>query len=121
MVINEQRQQVADGVPRREMELTNFPFNCLDYGILIGKPCKYGMYPVDPGEEKWLLTSRGQIFVTDYTVYDQNKYCMDVFYNISEFVHNFHLFICFENPSTEKETIRYIIPVFPQLSNILIR
>lgn len=71
------------------------------------------MYPVDPREEEWLLTSKGHIFVADYTVYDQSKYCMDVFYNITEFDHNFHLFICFENPPTEEETlIRYIISTF---------
>lgn len=67
------------------------------------------MYPVDPREEKWLLTSKGHIFVSDYMVYDQNKYCMDVFYNISEF-DDFYLFVCFENPSTKYENlIRYII------------
>ncbi|EFN71976.1 G-protein coupled receptor Mth2 [Camponotus floridanus] len=71
-----------------------------DYGVLIGKPCEHGMYPVDPKEEKWLLTAEGHV-LADYEIFDQNKYCMDIFYNKSEFDHNFHLFICFENPETQ--------------------
>ncbi|KYN05227.1 G-protein coupled receptor Mth2 [Cyphomyrmex costatus] len=78
-----------------------------DYGILIGKPCKYGMYPIDPREEEWLLTSEGHVSVENYAVYDQDNYCMDVFYNKSEFDHHFHLFICFENPATNEISTRY--------------
>ncbi|KYN20401.1 G-protein coupled receptor Mth2 [Trachymyrmex cornetzi] len=78
-----------------------------DYGILIGKPCKYGMYPMDPREEEWTLTSEGHVSIETYAVYDQDKYCMDVFYNKSEFDHNFHLFICFEKPETNTISARY--------------
>ncbi|KAL0105699.1 hypothetical protein PUN28_015872 [Cardiocondyla obscurior] len=74
-----------------------------DYGVLIGKPCKYGMYPVDPKEEEWLLTSEGHVFVQDYAVYDQNKYCMDIFYSKLIPERNFYLFICFDNPNATKE------------------
>ncbi|XP_011878015.1 PREDICTED: G-protein coupled receptor Mth2 [Vollenhovia emeryi] len=73
-----------------------------DYGVLIGKPCKYGMYPTDPREEEWLLTSEGRVFVEKYVLYDQNNYCMDIFYNMTEFDHNFSLFICFEDPSIKQ-------------------
>ncbi|KYN31773.1 G-protein coupled receptor Mth2 [Trachymyrmex septentrionalis] len=78
-----------------------------DYGILIGKPCKYGMYPMDPTEEEWVLTSEGHVVIENYDEYDQDKYCMDVFYNKSEFDHNFHLFICFDKPETNKISARY--------------
>ncbi|XP_025075867.1 G-protein coupled receptor Mth2-like [Pogonomyrmex barbatus] len=75
-----------------------------DYGVLIGKPCKH-MYFTDPTEE-WLLTSEGHVFVKDYVVYNQNKYCMDVFYNKIEFDNSFHLFICFDGPPDEV-SVRY--------------
>ncbi|XP_024885510.1 G-protein coupled receptor Mth2-like [Temnothorax curvispinosus] len=78
-----------------------------DYGVLIGKPCKYGMYPTDPREEEWLLTSEGHVFVEDYAFYDQNNYCMDIFYNKSEFDHNFHLFICFDSPALKEVSVRF--------------
>lgn len=78
-----------------------------DYGVLIGKPCKYGMYPMDPREEEWLLTSEGHVFIEDYAVHDLNKYCMDVFYNISEFENSFYLFACFDHPPTTDVSVRY--------------
>ncbi|CAL1673466.1 unnamed protein product [Lasius platythorax] len=68
-----------------------------DYGVLIGKPCEHGMYSLDPREEEWLLTSKGHVLAEDYQLFDQNKYCMDIFYNKSEFDHSFHLFICFDD------------------------
>ncbi|XP_036141821.1 uncharacterized protein LOC118645231 isoform X2 [Monomorium pharaonis] len=74
-----------------------------DYGVLIGKPCKYGMYPNDPREEDWLLTSKGHVFIKDYDVYDQSKYCMDIFYNISEY-DRLYLFVCFDAP-TQKASL----------------
>ncbi|XP_036141820.1 G-protein coupled receptor Mth2-like isoform X1 [Monomorium pharaonis] len=76
-----------------------------DYGVLIGKPCKYGMYPNDPREEDWLLTSKGHVFIKDYDVYDQSKYCMDIFYNISEY-DRLYLFVCFDAP-TQKASLRW--------------
>lgn len=98
-------QQVVDGNPTHVgTELIDFLFDCLDYGVLIGKPCKYGMYPEE--EEEWLLTSEGHVFVEHYTLYDQSKYCMDIFYNKSEFNHSFTLFVCFDNPATKQVSIR---------------
>ncbi|KAL6432144.1 hypothetical protein ACFW04_006689 [Cataglyphis niger] len=75
-----------------------------DYGVLIGKPCKHGMYLVDPREEDWSLTAEGHVLAEGYQIFDQNKYCMDIFYNKSEFDHNFHLFICFEDPDKQHDT-----------------
>jgi len=69
------------------------------------------MYPLDPREEKWLLTSEGYVFVEGYTVYDQNKYCMDVFYDKSEFDHIFNLFICFDKLEINN-LVRYVISIF---------
>jgi len=89
--------------------------DCLDYGILIGKPCKYGMYPMDPRDEEWgnvFLTSEGHVFIKNYAEYDQDKYCMDIFYNKSESDHNFHLFICFDKPETNNISVRYTLFLF---------
>lgn len=62
------------------------------------------MYPVDPREEDWSLTAEGHVLAEGYQIFDQNKYCMDIFYNKSEFDHNFHLFICFEDPDIPHDT-----------------
>lgn len=79
------------------------------------------MYPTDPREEEWFLTSEGHVFVEDYKVYDQSKYCMDVFYNKTEFDHSFHLFICFDNPPTKTVSVRYIISIFLSTVKYIIR
>ncbi|XP_067206388.1 uncharacterized protein mthl15 isoform X3 [Linepithema humile] len=74
-----------------------------EYGVLIGKTCKYGMYPVDPKEEEWWLTSEGHVIADGDEIYDQNNYCMDIFYNKSESDHAFHLFICFDAPAPQEQ------------------
>ncbi|XP_012215330.1 G-protein coupled receptor Mth2 isoform X2 [Linepithema humile] len=79
-----------------------------EYGVLIGKTCKYGMYPVDPKEEEWWLTSEGHVIADGDEIYDQNNYCMDIFYNKSESDHAFHLFICFDAPAPqEQDSVRF--------------
>lgn len=78
-----------------------------DYGVLIGKPCKYGMYPTDPREEEWFLTSRGHVSIKNYDLYDQSRYCMDIFYNISEFDQSLYFFICFDAPAKEISVSRW--------------
>lgn len=74
--------------------------DCLDYGVLIGKPCQYGMYPVHPSEEKWLMTSEGHLLIDGYPIYRHDEYCMDIFDNNSTtpFDHDLHLFMCFDGP-----------------------
>ncbi|XP_032666485.1 G-protein coupled receptor Mth2 isoform X2 [Odontomachus brunneus] len=67
-----------------------------DYGVLIGKPCLYGMYPVNPTKEKWSMTSQGHVKVENYPIYNLDQYCMDVYYNKSHYNRGFYLFICFE-------------------------
>ncbi|EZA57807.1 G-protein coupled receptor Mth2 [Ooceraea biroi] len=71
-----------------------------DYGVLIGKPCRYDMFPVHPSEEKWFATSEGHILIEGYPLYRHNQYCMDIFYNnsMTPFDQDFHLFMCFNNP-----------------------
>jgi len=75
-------------------KVNRLPSDYLDYGVLTGKPCKYGMYPMDRRKDKWFLTSEGHVSVERYRVYDQNKYCMDTFHNKLELNHSFYLFIC---------------------------
>ncbi|XP_047365178.1 uncharacterized protein LOC124955176 isoform X2 [Vespa velutina] len=66
-----------------------------DYGLLIGKVCKdRGMYPVRP-EENWSITPEGYIDVPDYKVYDHYEYCMDIFYNSSNYKEGLYPFVCF--------------------------
>ncbi|XP_072750744.1 G-protein coupled receptor Mth2 [Anoplolepis gracilipes] len=88
-------QAFADAVNQTESSTFNMS---KDYGVLIGKPCKHGMYPTDPREEEWSLSAEGYVLAEGYEIFDQNKYCMDIFYNKSEFDHSFHLFMCFEDP-----------------------
>lgn len=93
----------------RRINLSTLCFfsNCLEYGVLIGKPCKYGMYPIDPREEEWWLTSEGHVIADGDEIYDQDNYCMDIFYNKSESDHAFHLFICFDTPAPQEDSVWY--------------
>jgi len=79
---------------------------------LIGKPCKYNMYSVDPREEEWWLTSEGHVIIEGDEFYDQNNYCMDIFYNKSESDDVFHLFICFNTPASQKNSVRYVDNIY---------
>ncbi|XP_046835019.1 G-protein coupled receptor Mth2-like [Vespa crabro] len=66
-----------------------------DYGLLIGKMCQdRGMYPVRP-EENWSITPEGYIDVPDYKVYGHYEYCMDIFYNSSNYKEGLYPFVCF--------------------------
>ncbi|EFN83825.1 G-protein coupled receptor Mth2 [Harpegnathos saltator] len=80
-----------------------------DYGLLIGKPC-LRMYPVNPTEEAWSLTSRGHVKVEGYSVQDLDKFCMDAYYNKSHYNNGFHLFICFDDSAAQQNvSTRYKI------------
>jgi len=84
---------------------------------LIGKPKCDRMYPVDPREEKWWLTSEGHVIIEGDEDYDQDKYCMDIFYNKSESDHAFHLFICFDDFTPQEDAVRYVDNIFLNFSN----
>lgn len=76
---------------------------------------------MDPREEEWWLTSEGHVVAEGDEVYDQDNYCMDIFYNKSESDHNFHLFICFDAPTPQEDSVRYIDNIyFSQFSNALL-
>ncbi|XP_066583921.1 G-protein coupled receptor Mth2-like isoform X2 [Prorops nasuta] len=74
-----------------------------DYGILVGSPCKYGMYPVLP-EEKWNVTSNGHIYVPGYKVFEHHEYCMDIIYNRSHMEEALYPFVCFDSPTIDEYT-----------------
>ncbi|XP_012275021.1 G-protein coupled receptor Mth2 [Orussus abietinus] len=92
---------------RLHQELVNFSQNVSEddvfdvsagYGVLVGKPCKHGMYPTLP-EERWHMTSRGHVYVPTYKTFDHQEHCMDMFYNNSEFREGLYPFVCFPEPS----------------------
>jgi len=81
--------------------------DCLDYGVLIGNPCRYGTFLA---EEKWFVTSEGHISLEDYPIQHHNEYCMDIFYNNStvSFDRDIYLVLCFGNPQVDQyRQIRY--------------
>lgn len=97
-----------------------FNLDRLGYGLLIGKMCKHGMYPVNPREEEWSLTSRGDLCAEGNQLYHQNDYCVDIFYNRSGYDLGLHLFICFEEPLKDEYTTTRYNPAptaFPPVSS----
>ncbi|XP_046737468.1 G-protein coupled receptor Mth2-like [Diprion similis] len=68
-----------------------------EYGLLVGKPCLYGMYAV-LREENWHLVPEGKLHVPGYQTYEHHQHCMDMFYNTSLGPDGLYPFVCFEDP-----------------------
>jgi len=81
-------------------KVNRLPFDYLDYGVLIGMPCKYGMYAVSTyHKDEWYMTWQGLVvFEYGFKIHDRNNYCMDTFQNKLELDRSFHLFICLKKP-----------------------
>ncbi|XP_020285009.1 G-protein coupled receptor Mth2 [Pseudomyrmex gracilis] len=79
-----------------------------DYGVLIGKPCTNGMYPINPRREDWWLSSDNHVFVNNYhEPNDVNGYCMDILKRKSDY--NFYLFLCFPEKEKDNNQIRLLL------------
>ncbi|XP_046412720.1 G-protein coupled receptor Mth2-like [Neodiprion fabricii] len=97
--------------PKLHEEVRNLPnpaensteqvFNSTEYGLLVGKPCSYGMYAVLK-DEKWHLVPEGKLHVPGYQTYGHHQHCMDMFYNSSLGPDGLYPFVCFEDPPLEE-------------------
>ncbi|XP_012262716.2 G-protein coupled receptor Mth2 [Athalia rosae] len=84
-------------LPRIMQNETKKILNTTEYGLLVGKPCLYGMYPVLRNEE-WHITPEGMVHVPGYKTYEHQQHCMEMFYNSSIGPDDLYPFICFEDP-----------------------
>ncbi|KAG7201323.1 hypothetical protein KM043_004094 [Ampulex compressa] len=81
-----------------------------DYGLLVGKTCQFGMYPITP-DEKWHFTPEGYVSQEGFPPYRHHDYCMDFFANSTDVQDGFYPFLCFDDPNLEIEAcrIRYTV------------
>ncbi|XP_043288643.1 G-protein coupled receptor Mth2-like [Venturia canescens] len=90
-----------------------------DYGLLVGKPCKYGMFPVDHSEN-WFFTPRGEFNLSFYRIYARNEYCLEILpHPKKRGKYKLQPFVCFEESIlvTEESPLRYGIFASLQLSS----
>ncbi|XP_051158320.1 G-protein coupled receptor Mth2-like [Leptopilina boulardi] len=86
--------------------LTSSNINTNDYGLLVGKTCKHSMYALNP-TEGWSVTPEGYIHIemSDRS-HLHDEYCMEMFYNYSDYSDGIFPFICFDE--TVYETPRQV-------------
>ncbi|KAK2587217.1 hypothetical protein KPH14_002957 [Odynerus spinipes] len=73
-----------------------------DYGLLVGNPCKFGMYHVEP-EVPWSITPDGHLQLDSSEIYEHRGHCIDMYYNVTEFAASLIAFVCFDAMDTSSE------------------
>lgn len=90
-----------------------------DYGLLVGKTCKHSMYALNP-TDGWSMTPEGYIYIN---LMDRShlhdEYCMEMFYNYTDYSDGIFPFICFDEIIYETPShVRILEGIFQSISSI---
>lgn len=104
LTMSKWHQEVWD-LPKIVENSTDKILNSTEYGLIIGKPCLYGMYPVFK-HEGWHIFTNGMVHVPGYVTYEHHQYCIDMLYNFTHVPDGFYLCVCYDDPAPERNSAK---------------